>query len=147
MVALQVSRVFNFIILLGVYLGLSNIGSTEHQPLLGDYLVTNQLSSGGETQGTEGYRGTVGASDGNSNTRNDRTHDTKWSETWRDDVGRVTNRLESAGSGGKYLEGFTISNPHLKSTLNRCIELKPFRLSFYIFCHATAAAYKYKPSL
>jgi hypothetical protein len=119
-VALQVSRVFNFMILLGVYLGLSNIGGAEHQPLLRDHLVTNQLSSGGETQGTEGYGGAAGASDGNSNTRNDGTRDTKWSETRRDDAGRVTNRLESAGSWGKYLEGFTVSNPHLKSTLYKC---------------------------
>ena len=29
-VALQVSRVFNFMILLGVYLGLSNAGGAEH---------------------------------------------------------------------------------------------------------------------
>jgi hypothetical protein len=136
-VALQVSRVFNFMILLGVYLGLSNIRG-EHQPLLGD--------SGGETQGTEGYGGTVGTSDGNFITRNDGTRDTKWSETRRDDAGRVTNRLESAGSWGKYLEGFTVSNPHLKSTLNRWTELKLFRLSFHIFGHVTAAAYKCEPS-
>lgn len=130
-VALQVSRVFNFMILLGVYLGLSNAGGAEHQPLLGDL----------EAQGIEGYQGTVGVSDGNSNTQ---TRDTKWSETRRDDAGRVTNRLESAGSLGKYLEGFTVSN--LKSTLNRCTELKLFRLSFHIFGHA-AASYKCEPSL
>jgi hypothetical protein len=75
------------------------------------------------------------------------TRDTKWSETRRDDAGRVANRLESAGSLGKYLEGFTVSNPHLKSTLNRWIELKLFRLSFHIFGRVIAAAYKCKPSL
>jgi hypothetical protein len=64
-------------ILLRVYLRLSNIGGAEHQPLLQDYLVTNQLSLRGETQGTEGYGGTASALDGNSNTRNDRTRNTK----------------------------------------------------------------------
>ena len=122
---------FNFMILLGVYLGLSNAGSVEHQPLLGDL----------EAQGIEGYQGTVGVLDGNSNTQ---TRDTKWSKTRRDDIGRVTNRLESAGSLGKYLKGFTVSN--LKSTLNRCTELKLFRLSFHIFGH-TVASYKCELSL